>query len=280
MTNLPKKEQIKSAINDYCKIKGLSKNELATQAGVSSATLSKIENGKWDDIDEKLWRKVWNKVNDKSASALISTGDFTICFKACEAAQKNRFMIGLIADTGMGKTTALAAYSLRKNVFYVPYEKSMAPKHFFIALLKEMGISYEGNINSMLNRIADELNTVSSPLLIIDEAGKLTHTMILYLHVLRDKTIKNCGIVLSGMPYFRNNLSKCSDKQKEGYAEFYRRINLWQDLKGLTRKEIIFICEQNQITDSEVIRDFQSKKRFGDLNNEILLYQLQLNEIA
>ena len=120
MTNLPQKEQIKSAINDYCKIKDLSKNEFATQTGVSSATLSKIENNKWEDIDEKLWRKIWNKINDNTLK-VFQTNDYVLCLNACETAQKHKFMIGLIADTGMGKTTALTAYSLRKNVLYVSY---------------------------------------------------------------------------------------------------------------------------------------------------------------
>lgn len=275
MTNLKQNEQNRQAINEYCTAKGLSKNELATQAGVSGATLSKIENRKWDDIDEKLWRKIMNKVSAVNTPLIIKTSDFVICEKVCRAAQKNHFMIGLIADTGMGKTTSLQAYSLSKNVFNVVYDKTMAPKHFFIALLKEMGIAFEGNINEMINRLGDELNTISSPLVIIDESGKLTHTMILYLHVLRDKTFKNCGIVLAGMPYFKNNLLKLSSKQKEGYAEFYRRINLWQELKGLNRSEITFICNSYGITDEQEIRELQGKKRFGDLYNEIILHQLE-----
>lgn len=275
MTNLPQKETIRNAVNTYCTIKGLSKNELATQAGISGATLSKIENRKWDDIDEKLWRKLWNKVGDVNTISLVKTTDYASCFEACKSAQDNRFMIGLIADTGMGKTTALNAYSYRRNVFYVVYDKSMAPKHFFLSLLREMGIAFEGNINEMINRIADELNIISSPLLIIDEAGKLTHTMILYLHVLRDKTAKNCGVVLAGMPYFKTNLLKFSNKQKEGFAEFFRRINVWQELKGLSRKEIDFICKHNGIDDEQVIRGLQGKKRFGDLYNEIILIKLE-----
>jgi len=278
MTNLPQKEQIRNAINGYCTTKGLSKNELATQAGVSSATLSNIEHRKWESIDDKLWRKLWNKVSDPNAIALVKTNDFSTCEKVCIAAQKNHFMIGLIADTGMGKTTALNAYSLRKNVFCIVYEKIMAPKHFFIALLREMGIAFEGNINEMVNRIADELNIIDNPLLIIDESGKLTHTMILYLHVLRDKTIKNCGVVLAGMPYFKSNMAKFSDKGKEGYAEFNRRIVLWQELKGLSRTEIAFICNNYGITDTDTIREMQGKKRFGDLYNEILLHQIQNQE--
>lgn len=277
MTNLPQKEQIRNAINAYCSAKGVSKNELGTQAGVSGATLSNIENRKWENIDDKLWRKIWNKV-DNSNISLIKTNDFATCERACKSAQTNHFMIGLTADTGMGKTIALSTYALRRNVFYVCYDKTMAPKHFFMALLREMAIPFEGNINAMINRIADELNTLNRPLIIIDESGKLTHTTILYLHVLRDKTSKNCGVVLAGMPYFKTNLIKFSNKQKEGYAEFNRRINLWQELRGLSRSEIEFVCKSNGITNEQTIKEMQGKKRFGDLYNEIILHNIQNEE--
>lgn len=280
MANLPQKDEIRAAINNYCAARCVSKNELATQAGVSSATLSKIENRKWDDIDEKLWRKIWHKVSQSTPGDIFKTGDYSTCIKCCELAQKSHLIIGLVADTGMGKTTAMQAYSLRKNVFYVRYDKTMAPKHFFTALLREMGINFSGNIHEMVARISDELNQMANPLLIIDEAGKITHTMILYLHVLRDNTVKNCGMLLSGMPYFRRNMVKMADKQKEGFAEFLRRINLWQELGGLSRAEIKYVCETYGITDTETQRELMGKKRFGDLVNEILLYQIQNNEAA
>lgn len=280
MTNLPKNEEIKEAINNYCQAKGLSQNELATHIGVSGATLSKIKSGKWDDIDEKMWRKIWNKVRDAVRPGIFRTNDFATCTKVCEAAQKHHFMIGLVGDTGLGKTTALTTYSLRKNAFYVSYDKTMKPKQFFVALLKEMGISFEGSINEMVTRIADELNTLNNPLIIIDEAGKITHTMILYLHVLRDKTIKNCGFVLGGMPYFKSNLIKFASKQKEGFAEFLRRVNLWQTLEGLSTSEITYICQQHGITDTDTIREMRGKKRFGDLFNAIVLHQIENTEEA
>ena len=277
MTNLPQKETIKQAVNDYCSLKGISKNELANQIQVSSATLSKIANDNWESIDEKLWRKIWNKVVINNTPDLLETTDFKACFTTCENAKKHHFMIGLIGDTGMGKTTALTTFALRKNVFYVAYDKTMKPKQFFIALLREMGIAFEGSINEMVNRIADELNTMANPLIIIDEAGKIVHTMILYLHVLRDKTLKNCGIVLGGMPYFKSNLIKFSNKEKEGYAEFFRRINIWHSLNGLTRKEVEDVCSINGITDKETLREMQTKKKFGELYNAILLLKIQNN---
>jgi DNA transposition AAA+ family ATPase len=278
MTNLQQKTEIKEAINTYCTAKGISKNELATQIGVSSATLSQIEQGNWDKINDKMWRKIWVKVGSDTNNDIFETTDFAACTNACDKARNNRFMIGLVGDTGMGKTTALTTYAMRKNTFYLAYDKSMKPKQFFVSLLREMGISYEGSIHEMVNRIADELNQMDSPLVIIDEAGKIVHTMILYLHVLRDKTHKNCGIVLSGMPYFKSNLKKYSDKQKEGYSEFYRRIMIWHSLNGLSRNEIKTICESYRITDPDTIRELQPNKRFGDLYNAILLHQLQIKD--
>lgn len=278
MTNLPQKEQIRTAINQYCEAKGLSKNELATQAGVSGATLSKIENRNWESIDEKLWRKIWIKVSTADEPELFKTADYSACFAACNSAKKNKFMIGITGDTGTGKTTALTQFAMRPNVFYVPYDKTMKPKQFFIALLREMGVAFEGSIHDMVNTIADQLNTLNNPLVIIDEAGKITHSMILYLHVLRDKTRKNCGFVLAGMHYFRTNLIKLSHKQKEGYAEFLRRINQWQNLDGLSKKEKEFICESHGITDKETLREMFSIKRFGDLYNAITLLKILNSE--
>ena len=268
MTNV-QKEEIRQAINNYCHAKGLSKNEFATQAEVSSATLSNIEHNKWDNIADGIWRKLHIKVKS-FASKVFSTQDYSAIVKLCDISRKKHYMCGLIADTGMGKTTALDAHTFSKSTYKVTFDKTLRPKQFFAALLKEMGVAFDGNIHAMVSLIADELNEQENPLIIIDEAGKLTHTMILYLQVLRDKTAKNCGIVLAGMPYFKENLIKLANKHKEGYAEFYRRINIWHQLEGLTREEIEFVCNTYDITDTAKIWELRKLKRFGDLMNEII----------
>lgn len=271
MTNLIKKQELKAAVNNYCQAKGISKNELSVQTGINAAYFSKIENDKFDDISSEVINKIWSFIKLRDAKGVYETSDLKSVFNQCEKTRRFNLMTGLVADTGMGKTTSLRAYSMRKNVFFVQVNKTMNAKRLFLAILKEMQISFDGNIHDVLVKIAENLNRIESPLLILDEAGKLNHSMILYLHDLREYTMANCGILLSGMPYFKRNLQHLSNKQKEGYAEFYRRVNIWHELRGLTRKEIDVICEENGITER---RSNYYGLRFADLMNRILLDQL------
>ena len=203
---------------------------------------------------------------------LYQTSDLQSVCQQCEFTKSNRFMTGLLADTGMGKTTSLKAYaSASKDTFMATVDKTMNAKRLYLSIQAKLGIRLDGNTHDVMLKIASELNRIDSPLLIVDEAGKMNHVMMLYMHDLREYTRENCGILLAGMPYFKKNLQKFADKQKEGCSEFLRRINVWHELKGLSRKETEYVCRQSGITSE--IREFYGL-RFGDLMNKILLKQL------
>ena len=276
MTNLPEKSDIRAAVNTYCQERGLSKADLATRLGISGATLSNIETGKWEKLDEKMWLKIWQQVGRAAqAPPVLQTNNLATVQQMCERTRANKLMVGLLGDTGLGKTTALEYYARRPRVYYMAYDKTMRPKHFFAALLQELGAAFSGPVHEMVGRVADELNSQASPLLIIDEAGKLTHQMYLFLHVLRERTKRNCGIVLAGMPYFRANLLKDVNRQKEGAAEFFRRVNVWQELARPTRDEIREVCKAYGVTDAETVREMQRHQDFGNLANALLLANLE-----
>ena len=272
--NLPEKSEIKKAINDYCNERSLSKSAFASRCDVSDATMTALTKEKWDSLSDEMLMKLWNFVNRDKYNNLYQSYDFLSIYKACDKARKYRLMVGVTADTGMGKTTALRTYSRQKNVFYVSYDKTMNAGQFFVSLLRELSLPFCCSLNDMMNFAADKLNRLEAPLLIIDEAGKLTHSMILYLQVLRDKTCGNCGIVLAGMPYFKVNMQKNAAREKEGYAEFLRRINVWHDFIGLQPKEIEEICVMHGIRNKSKIKELRNFRRFGDLMNEICQYQI------
>jgi DNA transposition AAA+ family ATPase len=276
MANIPDKSEIKNAINEYCTVKVISKNDLATQIDVSPATLSKIEKDDWQSINDRMWLKIWNYVKPLLTADIYQTQDFATVISLCENTQNNHFMTGLIGDTGMGKTTALKTYARKENVYYIYFDMNMKPKHFLFELGRLLGFEMDSNPYEMVKTISDTLNQKISPLIIIDEAGKLSDQMLMMLHVLRDKTANNCGIVLAGMPYFRANLIKKSNKQKIGISEFLSRVMIWNELEGLKQKEVLFICEKQGVTDTETIKSLKSIRRFRDLMNQILLHK-QIN---
>lgn len=272
MTKVQEKNEIRAAIEDYCGVKGISRNELSVQIGVSGATLSNMCNEKWSNIDDRMWLKVWNFVKPNKIDSLYNTSDFAAIQKLCTQAKSNHIMVSLIGDTGMGKTVALEALSRRENTFYIYYNSSMRPRHFFYELGKLLGYDFDGSMYDMINKVCDTLNSMDEPLIMIDEAGKLSDTMLMHLHILRDRTMHNCGILLAGMPYFKSNLEKKAVKQKVGMSEFMRRVSLWHELAGLSREEIKFVCGQHGITSPSEVKEFTQYRRFGDLSNAILLH--------
>ena len=279
MTKVQQKIELKALISQYCEQKGLSRADFAVKSGVSGATLSAIDNEQWDNVSSAMVSRLENFIKNDSPEAIYNTADFDSVMRLCDAVYAHRLIIGLIGDTGTGKTTALKAYSCRRNVFRVTFEKSMNPRQFFKSLLRELGIDFEGNVNAMIARAAHEINMKEKPLLIIDEAGKITHPVMLYLHDLREKTLSNCGVALAGMPYFRDNRQKNAGWGKEGYSEFLRRVNLWHRLEGLSASEIMYIAREQGVSDERRLKEMSSKRRFGDLMNEILLDKVLRNEL-
>jgi DNA transposition AAA+ family ATPase/DNA-binding XRE family transcriptional regulator len=273
---LSEKNKIKEAIKGFCITKGVSKNELATIADVSPATLSNIDYERWDLLSDEILLKVYKYVRPGDW-VLIETDNFRTIQKICSDAQGNNKMLGVVGFTGAGKTTALRHYySKTKNVYYLVGKKSMRPKRFFSSLLKQMGVQFMGTIGDMIDRIALELNKQSNSLLIIDEAGKLDQNMYMYLHDLRDETMYTSGIILAGVEYFKSNLEKAVDKQKQGMPEFMGRINAWQELDLPKKHEARAICEANGLTEKKVIDSLQNIKDFRRLANQIINAKMQL----
>ncbi|MFB9862725.1 AAA family ATPase [Rufibacter immobilis] len=279
MANLPENPELQRALSTYLSEQGIELAGMAKRAHVNVLTLEAILRGNFSHVSEADQRRIWHLVKPGTSekAVIVDTANFSAITALCTSAKENQLMVGLIGDTGLGKTTGLEAYSRRRNVFYVLYQKSMKPRQFFVALCQQLGINYGGSIYEMVSHAADELNSLENPLVIIDEAGKLPVTLLMYLHDLRNRTERGCGYVLAGMPYFRQNLVKWVSKQVEGASEFNRRIQLWQELQRPTRSEVKAICALHGITEQNTVKNMQGHRDFGNLSNAILLEKLRLN---
>ena len=164
--NQEEKSLLKQSINDFCKEHALSKSAFAKRCGVSDGTLSFIENEQFEKVSDEMVQKINSFINKVNVGDIYQSVDFLDAFAACDLARTHHLMIGLIANTGMGKTTTLRTYARKKNVFYVSFCKSVKAGQFFSELLCELGVSFEGSLNEKINRAAKELNKKDHPCLL------------------------------------------------------------------------------------------------------------------
>ena len=273
---MQKKELIQQArilINDFTVQKQVSKNKLAKKLGVSGAVLTFIENDQQDNLSEDILLKIINSLKPGNGFEIIATSNYNSVQSICKKTQSHSQLNAVIGYTGSGKTTALYDYYISNpNVYYLQCKNSMNRRQFLSALLAEMGVNYIGSVYDMIKQIGEILNSQHKPLVIIDEAGKVSTNVLLDLHDLRNDTMYNAGIIIAGCEYFQRNIEKAVTKDKTGYPEFHSRVVNWNILNKPTRTEIAAICRANGVNDDDTIKDFQK------LPNYRLLYNAITNE--
>ncbi|MGJ1363450.1 AAA family ATPase [Sphingobacterium spiritivorum] len=270
MKNQALQQEVQGLISDRMKLKEISQNRLAEMMDVSPATLSNIMNGHWERVNDAFLLKVKSFFAVKDWT-LIETTNFITIQEACEKARHQRRLIGIVGYSGAGKTTALRNYfESHSNTYMVTCSRSMRTKQFLSEILKSLGINFLASDYDMVRMIVDELNKVANPLLVIDEASKLSNNALMYLQDITDGVENNGGIVIAGVEYLLSNLKKASDRNKTGMPEFFRRVSLWQELTAPSRKEIEGICINNGVTDPDTIRQISRLSNFGYVRNAIL----------
>lgn len=263
-------QEVKDLILVYMEQKKVSQNKLADLLGVSPATVSNIVNELWERLNEAMLLKI--KSFFKSAAwVVIETTNFTIIQDCCKKARKRKLLTGIIGFTGAGKTIALQNYYTNNpNTFMVTCARTMRVKQFLAEILKALGVNYLASDYEMVKQIIEILNKKSNPLLIIDEASKLSPNALMYIQDIWDGIESNAGLVIAGVEYLFDNLKKSADKNKLGMPEFYGRVSSWQYLQEPSKPEIEAICQNNGVSDMAQIKTMYRLGNFRHVRNSIL----------
>ena len=167
----------------------------------------------------------------------LETSTFLTITNACEDALAYSSMIGILGDTGNGKTNALKYFSRnRSNVYYVRGLKSMTAKSFFLHIMEVLGIRNrytDANLYNLIRSIGYYLNSFeSNVLLVLDEAGRLSDSILMHCHDLRNETNENVGISFASPHYLKLSLEKLIKANVRGIPELYGRFELWIEVEA------------------------------------------------
>jgi len=258
MTNLDK-QQIKSKLADYC-TRYESQNKAANSLkGVSSATISQMLNDNWELIKGEMWKNVAAQIGYTKAQWVpVETRDFRMLTALLNDARDNSNVFASTGDAGTGKSFALKAFaSENKRVFLLCCNEFWNRKMFLQELTTSMGIDNSGyTVGEMMYEVVSKLKKMDNPLIIMDEADKLSDQVLYFFITLYNQLEDHCGLVLVATSHLEKRIKRGIKLNKKGYTEIFSRMGRkFIGLKGVGSTDVRAICTANGVENAAAIKD-------------------------
>ncbi len=165
----------------------------------------------------------------------------------------------IIGGAGCGKTSTYDWYKRNHaNVFLIKIEHTYSPKDFYIEILRKLGINDHdrtANLKTMSDRIAYLLRERREKcLLLLDECSKASSRFLQNFQCIRDLTVDNLGIILSGTDKFKTDFDAWVRKNHVGIPELNSRIYSWEFIDFPSFDEKYQIIKANGIANEKDIK--------------------------
>lgn len=264
-----KKEEIVAQLRSYVERKGSQKKAANSLDGVSSATINKMLNGTdWETISEEMWRSVAQQTRTKSEGwQLADTSVHREMTMLLSRAQEDALVAGVIGAAGSGKTETCREYAdEHRNVYHITCGEHWNRRTFVSKVLKAMGSNVAGyTINDMMEEVVDALSRADTPLLILDEADKLSDQVLYFFITLYNQLEGRCGIVLCGTQYLKARIIRGVRLGKKGFEEILSRLGRrFFELAEIGEEDVALVCVANGIESDAKIRKI-TKESESDL---------------
>ena len=252
------KQQIQEALAAYM-AKYPSRNKAAQSLkGVSAPTISALMNGNWTNISDDMWRNIAAQVCTATTDEwqIVSTTAHQEMNYVLDDAQRWRGVTWVVGDAGCGKTTAARQYeATHTEAFYILCSEDMRRGDFIRDIARRIGLRTDGStLRDALDAISAALVQMQHPLLIFDEADKLSERVFHYFIDLYNRLEERCGIVFFSTAYIKRRIKIGLRYDKKGYNEIDSRIGRkFFELEPTSPSDVYAVCAANGLNDKAVI---------------------------
>ena len=253
------KNKIKEALEGYC-ARFESQNKAANSlGGVSPATITQVLQENWELISDKMWRNIASQVGYSTREWVpVQTANYKLLKQLLEDAREFSNVFAVCGDAGTGKTFTLRRFAEEnKRVYLLQCNEYWNRKMFMQELLTAMGRDCSGyTVGEMMSEVVRGLKKEDHPLVIMDEADKLTDQVMYFFITLYNQLEEHCGIVMCATDHLQKRVKRGLKLNKKGYKEIYSRIGRkFMELEGVTTADIASICINNGIDDRKAIKE-------------------------
>ena len=257
--NIERKQRVSEKLAEYCKRYDSQNKAANSLKDVSPATISQMLNSNWELIKDEMWRNVAAQIGyTEKEWVSVDTRDFKILKSLLSDAQNYSNVFAVTGNAGTGKTFALRQFTNEnKHVYLLQCNEYWNRKMFMQELLMAMGYDHSGyTVGEMMTEVVRWLKKKEAPLIIMDEADKLTDQVLYFFITLYNHLEDHCGIILCATTHLQKRIKRGIKLNKKGYTEIYSRIGRkFIELKGVCPADITAICHANEITDKAHVKD-------------------------
>ena len=160
-------------------------------------------------------------------------------------AQENNLVFGVIGDAGCGKTAAIKHYAAcNSNVLRLSCSEFWNRKTFLCELLRAAGMDFSGStIAQMMEDAISDIKRKKNPLIILDEADKLSDQVLFFFITLYNELEDRCGLVLCATDYLQKRVKRGVNNNKKGYKEINSRLGRkFIPLQIVNGEDITAVC--------------------------------------
>ena len=265
--NLEQKQVIKTALIEYVAKMGSQAKASNSLKNISTATLNHMINEKWELIKDEMWLNVSNQLKWQLSNwVTVQTKDFKVLTHILNDAKTHSMALGVIAPAGSGKSqTAKSFVEHNKNAFLLSCGEYWNRKHFLAQLLEKMGRDSGGfTVAMMMAEVVRVLKQTQNPLIILDEADKLTDQVLYFFITLYNELEDHCAIILMATNHLEKRIRKGFNNNKKGYNEIFSRIGRkFIQLDGVGSEDVMQVCKANGI---ESLADIKNIIKGSDLD--------------
>ncbi|MEZ5017377.1 MAG: AAA family ATPase [Flavipsychrobacter sp.] len=262
---LERKHQIKEALLDYVG-KYDSQNKAANSLNkVSSATITQVLKGNWDEISDEMWRRIAKQIGVDDVWQFVETANTSKKIASyLEDAQRYTNVHAIVHREGGSKSATVKNYAKRNaNAWYIACSEYFNRKTFLSKILQAMLRDNSGTVSDMMHNIVTYIEGCDKPVLFIDEADKLSDQVLSFFITFSNELEDKCAIVLLGTNFLEKRIDKGVKLNRRGYKEIYSRIGRRFIEIAITpaqlKEDIKAICIANGISDALTITEITNK---------------------
>ena len=253
------KQQIAERLREYAERIGSQNKAANSLKGISSATISQVLNNNWELISDEMWRSLGAQIGwTENEWVAVETRDYRLLISLLDDARTNSNVFAVTGEAGTGKSFTMKRYAeTNKRVYLIQCAEYWNRKMFMQELLTAMGRDYSGfTVSEMMHEVVRGLKTQENPLILLDEADKLSDQVLYFFITLYNMLEEHCGIVLCATDHLAKRIKRGLKLNKKGYKEIYSRIaRRFIELHGAGSGDITQICLANGITDTKTIKE-------------------------